>query len=348
MVQYIHQVVAAECPVCGNDDAENLYSVSAQQAAQHFVRRQADEDAYWLLVERIQGLWRSDTCAVNRCRKCRFCFSHPYVAGDFDFYRIAHPRHGYPKWKWENQVTLDAIRTSTAQRPSADLRLLEIGAGNGAFIRRVGELVPVKNIVCTEYSEYGIDQIRALGAECHNGDVRALDTKYNGEFNFVCMFQVLEHLDGINSLFRKINEITADSAELFVAVPNDRFIEFIETHDALLDMPPNHIGRWNLTAFSELAERQGWRVVEHKYEPGEQLLSMANRFCVYRYLNESQKSGTLANYIDRIKNRYVRYGLLQIAAKFYGLTSPRGLLESVSKEYGMAQWVCLRKNQPSD
>lgn len=343
MVQYSNLPIQSKCPVCGNADARNLYSVTAGESAQHFVRKEANSRTYSSLVEHIKKLWGADTCNVNCCNNCQFCFSEPYVAGDFDFYHLAHPRHGYPKWKWENQITLDAIKHHCNNSDTSKTRLLEIGAGNGAFIRRVKDIIPITNITCTEYSEYGVKQITAMGAKCFDIDVRTLDDMYNNHFDFVCLFQVLEHLDDLDSLFAKIDKITKAEAQIYIAVPNDKFIQFIETNDALLDMPPNHIGRWNKKAFGIIAEKQGWKITDHRYEHAESALTMANRFCIYRFQNESQKRGTVANHIARIGNRYIRFMLMQIVSKFYGLTSLKGLIRSLSKEYGMAQWVCISK-----
>ncbi|MFC1772738.1 class I SAM-dependent methyltransferase [Pseudomonadota bacterium] len=345
MVEYANQSTVSTCPVCNGNDILKLYSVTSGEAAQHFVRKEADHKRFTTLVGNIEKLWRKDSCNVNRCNSCNFCYADPYVSGDYDFYTTAHPRHGYPKWKWENQVTLDSVTDYVKELDVDKCWLLEIGAGNGAFVRRVKDVIPVEHIVCTEYSDYGVGRIREIGAECVCGDVRELDEKYNNRFSFVCLFQVLEHLDGLDRLFRKITSLTTDNAKLFIAVPNDKFIEFCETNEALLDMPPNHIGRWNPDAFKVFADKHGWRIVSHVYQPSENVLDMANRFCVYRYLKESQKSGTVANYIERISNRYIRFALTQVVSKFYGLSSLPVFIRALSKEYGMAQWVCLEKKR---
>src|SRR5208337_399944 len=158
---------------------------------------------------------------------------------------------GYPKWKWEFQETYEAIK----KLAKSDLKLMEIGAGDGAFIRRIAEeILPKENIFCTEFSRYGRHRIEYFGVKCSAEDVRCLsdsNSEYEDAFDIVCMFQVLEHMDRLELLFKKLNLLMKSGGNLFISVPNQRLIEFNENNGALLDMPPNHVGRWNIRCFEK-------------------------------------------------------------------------------------------------
>ena len=59
----------------------------------------------------------------------------------------------------------------------------------------------------------------------------------------------MEHLDD-SLLINTLKEILTDNGEILIAVPNEKVIEFNENNGALLDMPPNHIGRWSKSSLS--------------------------------------------------------------------------------------------------
>jgi len=108
-----------------------------------------------------------------QCSQCGFCFSYPYVAGDERFYSLAYVRSGYPKWKWEFQITYDLLRRNLR----SNCKLIEIGAGDGAFISKIAkDVLPKANIFCTEFFRIWAASDREMGhkmrTEGHQGDIR--------------------------------------------------------------------------------------------------------------------------------------------------------------------------------
>jgi len=171
MKSYQRSQEKALCPVCCTEKADFLWHVSSKQAAQHFVLSEKNPERFAKLVLHIEKLWGQSTCKVMQCSQCGFCFSYPYVAGDERFYSLAYVRSGYPKWKWEFQITYDVLRRNL---PSNG-KLIEIGAGDGAFISKIAKKVlPKANTFCTEFSEYGRDQIESWGIKCVPKDIREL------------------------------------------------------------------------------------------------------------------------------------------------------------------------------
>jgi 2-polyprenyl-3-methyl-5-hydroxy-6-metoxy-1,4-benzoquinol methylase len=306
-MDYKFAALKALCPVCSGERGKRLWSVNSEAAARHFLVPSALPDAFSALVEHIERLWRSRSCDIVQCDGCSFVYSHPYVAGDKQFYDLAYQRTGYPVWKWEFQIALERIVSASFPH----FRVLEIGAGNGAFVKRLTESGAVRpeNITTTEYSDYGRSRIESLGIKCLPKDVRELQ---EGTFDAICMFQVLEHLDGLDGLFEKLTASLNRGGSLFLAVPNDRRIEFNERNGALLDMPPNHIGRWNQNVFTRIAERSGLRLHDHGVEPFSAPGFIA-QFAHYRFLRRAQFDGTLECRLEslasRSKSRLVRNAL---------------------------------------
>src|SRR4051812_28382022 len=85
----------AICPACNNADIKSNFSVSASQAAQSIVLPSGDFDRNQKLRAHIHSLWGADRCDIMTCRACGFGFSHPFVAGDAEFYNLANSDVSY-------------------------------------------------------------------------------------------------------------------------------------------------------------------------------------------------------------------------------------------------------------
>jgi SAM-dependent methyltransferase len=108
-----------------------------------------------------------------------------------------------------------------------------------------------------------------MGIEAYSWHFTELANKnnYKGKFDVICLFQVLEHLDNLDVTFKTFNTIAAPGAQLFIGVPNSKKIKFNEIKGALLDIPPNHIGRYNKKNFQLLGNKYGWDISEIQIEP---------------------------------------------------------------------------------
>lgn len=347
--KYINKAITISCPICGFSEGDLLYSITASDATQHFVLKEVEPVRHNKLQSHISKLWGQSTCDSVSCRTCGFGYAEPYVAGDSTFYTLAYERSGYPIWGWEYEVTKIAIKETILGLGQSSLRLLEIGSGNGAFVRKIApEILPKENVFCLEFSDYGRQIILDYGIECDGVDIRSLNNpKLERSFDIICMFQVLEHMDRLEQLFKKINHLATSQAHIFIAVPNPKRIQFNETHGNLLDMPPNHIGRWNQSSFELVGSKFGWKLVEHKIEP-QNIYETIKQQITYRYLRMSQNSTSLANVIERIKYKQIRHILRMSLAICYSFTRFNVLYYAVHNEdLGDSQWVHLVRESTS-
>ncbi len=323
------------CPACGGDDLATVLEVGTAEAAQHFVLAEADPARHRELERHIRELWEGEHCRVLRCRGCGFGYAEPFVGGDATFYGLAYHRTHYPADKWEHRLTLQAL----AAGPARPRSLLEVGAGDGAFLRRLssGAFRP-EDVFATEFSDYGRRAIRDLGVRCEAIDVRALPNEHDGRYDVLCLFQVLEHLDRPDAVFQRLAALARGGASLFVGVPNDQRVDFFERHGALLDMPPNHLSRWTREALRLFGARHGWRLAEHRIE-AEPFLPFARRFLSYRYLRAAQRPGSMPNRIRRLPSSRLR---LALDAAWVALTLPPAvpaLLHLQRDAVGDSQWA---------
>jgi len=247
-----------------------LYKVSSREAANHFLIMHSSNDNQLAVIDnKIAGLWNSATAAVIACENCGFVFAYPFIAGDYEFYNLLPhaTADGAEHWKWEFDKTVKKIAEISSK--NNDLNLLEIGASTGDFIKRVANLIPKKNILCLEHSEIGVNSIKNAGIETYSWHFHELVQKgeFTKKFDIICLFQVLEHLDKFEDTFTTFNSIAKTGAHLFIGVPNGKKIKFNELNNALLDMPPNHIGRYNKKSFELLGNKYGWEIEEIAIEP---------------------------------------------------------------------------------
>ena len=332
------KINSRECPLCRSIGGPVLRSFDVEDAARHFSSKGKDRVRHEKLSEHIKSLWRADTADIVRCDACDFVFSSPYTAGDSTFYGLAydHANGAYPDAKWEFSRTVLEIERKL---PLPSGRLLEVGAGDGAFLRQVApRFFHPMNVLCSEFSDYGKRRIGADGFDVYDRDIRELEIERGG-FDVICMFQVLEHMDRLAELFECLHRLGSNRSELYIAVPNDQYIDFIEGHGGLMDMPPNHIGRWNRKSFEELLSF-GWELVNHEYEPGN-LRTLSSGLATSRYFRKRQSAWSMASLADRLPAPRVRRAA-QIG--LVGLSLPRSIVSSwTSRSEGGSQWAHLRR-----
>ncbi|GLH77411.1 hypothetical protein SSBR45G_23190 [Bradyrhizobium sp. SSBR45G] len=253
------------CPACSGHRTAARFVVSAEQAAQHFVQQQEHPDINRKLRSHIEELWGGRSCQIRACESCGFGFSWPFVAGDQLFYNLAYPYVAYPSDRWEFGRTLEALRGQQLQGKT----MLEVGAGFGYFLDLLClHGASASLLTATEYGRTASARLRALGYEVVEDDVRSdALLAMSSRFDFIFLFQVVEHMDRLDELFQRLARLGKAGARVFIAVPNTAHTNYQEAHESLIDMPPNHIGRWTIEAFRRIGPRHGFDVVEHETQP---------------------------------------------------------------------------------
>jgi SAM-dependent methyltransferase len=202
--------------------------------------------------------------------------------------------------------------------------------------------IPKEHVLCTEYSDYGRSEISGLGITCLQEDIRESGfAEHAHRFDVVCMFQVLEHLDDLDTLFERLTWLTKEQAHLFITVPNAKHREFFERHGFLEDIPPTHIGRWSPLSLSIIAKRHGWTLAGHKTEP-QSYAAKAAKFVLFKF----DRSGH-PDWMDQIRLRSIRRLAKLMPLGWCALTSLSALFALRSPELGLSQWFHLRKTGPA-
>lgn len=322
-----------------------LYSVSAEEAARHVAGAHATNHRRQALAEHARLLWGRTSCDFVECRACRFAFASPFVAADARFYDLAYTDSGrYPDWKWEFEITLRAITALVENDASRHVHVLEIGAGNGAFARRLaGTVVPRGNVTCTEHAESNRRLLQSAGIRCVPGDLGVLrEPRFEGRHDVVCMFQVLEHLDDPDFVFDTLSRVTKTGASVFVAVPNPEQRRLFDAIGVREDVPPTHIARWSRQAIATVGIRHGFAVTEHLVEPHSYWPTLR------RALSLGTGASPLAGFIRERQARWLRLALKAVASI---PTFARGVVPvalSFGRPIGVSQWTRLVKIQSAE
>jgi 2-polyprenyl-3-methyl-5-hydroxy-6-metoxy-1,4-benzoquinol methylase len=268
-----NSVTAMPCPVCKSGDTlAVIHRHSVEAAAEHFIPRGRDATRNEALRQVITRLWsgRRDV-EIHRCAGCAFAFPIPYVGGDPAFYNIAFANGGYPRERWEFKMTLEALRKLDSPSP---LRLLDAGAGGGWFLEmlRRSDIAERFALEALEYDEVALAALREKGFPARFGAITDLVTpEFQGQLQVICMFQTLEHMAEVDSVFHAIEFLLSRGGNVFVSVPNGIAIDQQERLSGLWDMPPNHVGRWNLNCFQILSQRHNLRIIETAVEPSHRM-----------------------------------------------------------------------------
>jgi 2-polyprenyl-3-methyl-5-hydroxy-6-metoxy-1,4-benzoquinol methylase len=281
------------CPACGSSSSRLVFSVSVSEATQHFVLREEYPERHRALSQHIGDLWGKESCDIRECSDCGFGFAHPFVAGDAEFYNLAYPRVNYPSTKWEYSATARKLE-QRSRRPKGDV--LDVGAGFGAFLDILKpQLTAGQTPFAIEYNNSAVTVLREKGYTVLQDDLRSsLFEQFEKRFAYIFLFQVVEHMDRLDDLFHRIKYLLTDDGSAFIAVPNTIRTNFQEQTGSLIDMPPNHIGRWTPQAFSALAQRTGLKLVSTEIEP----FSVAKFIMVdlkFSHFKRAQDSGSIAN-----------------------------------------------------
>jgi SAM-dependent methyltransferase len=324
-----------------------MHRFTVEAATQHFVLAEEFPEQHARLASHIRALWGGDSCEVLACPGCGLHFAWPFVAGDSAFYNLAYPYSDYPKDRWEFDRTVEAL----ASLPERDGPVLEIGSGFGHFLRKIApSLVRREDVVAVEYNDVARSKLVDMGFTARGEDVRSPSfDALHGRLSAVFMFQVLEHMDDLDGVIRRLNDLMRPGASVFIAVPNPHQIAYCEAFGALMDMPPNHISRWTESAFSALAARAGWAMRAHCLQP-QRLRDFLRHDLVSSHMRRAQRPGTLANRVRARTRTPVRVALEGALALGAAPSRMRAWLYAARHWalLGNSAWVHFQKleNQP--
>lgn len=332
-MEYKYQKIISKCPLCSNKDNLLLYEINSELVTKYLISRK-DLKKFKELKRDIEELWGGENCKKIICKNCLLVYAYPFVGGNNEFYsNIYSSPNKYPNWRWDYDVTLNEI---TKLPKGSRKSLLEIGAGNGAFLKIIPpEVIAKKNIFSCEISESGKEELSKYGIKNYDNIVL---NKVDKKFSIICLFDTLEHLDNLDALFKKIKKISAKNAHIFITTHIKETVKFLENRGAGIDLPPVHISCWDRKSFETLSKRYGLKIVERKLNEWSFFRKVLN-FGLGTFETRKLRRGTLEDKIDNRKNKMFRKTLI-FAYLFMGAIY--FFINVFTKKLYSTQWIHLK------
>jgi 2-polyprenyl-3-methyl-5-hydroxy-6-metoxy-1,4-benzoquinol methylase len=324
------------CPICCSFEKSFLYKLSVEDIITE-IAQDGDLRREQLLRKIVTNLWGQNHASFYQCKECKYGYVQPYISGNAEYYTHLYYHHfNYPKEKWEFDMTLSSILS----KPDFNkFYVLEIGAGNGAFLEKIhNNGVKKERIYSSEYSKAACQEIILKGFQSTDLPFSEFVKNFpNLKFDTICMFQVLEHMDNIEELFTFLNQISHKDTFLYIAVPNALLREFLDIHGIHYDIAPTHVGKLPIETFRFLCQKFEWEINEYDYQPAK-YFSKFRKFIFERYFKNRN-----AKKIEKINNvllkHMVRYFyLMKIIIKYFAI-----IKNLRNNKYGTSFWIELKK-----
>ena len=190
----------------------------------------------WLHIDVRDYFKGLTSISIYKCQETGYRFYYPfYLEGNSNFYEELQLFPWYYKdWKWEFEIASHLINPF-------DL-VLEIGCGRGAFI----DIAQKRKAICTglEFNECAINYAKSKGLNVLKERIQEHAEYNQKKYDFVCYFQVLEHVANVKNFIQASINILKPNGKLFICVPNNE--AFIKNAKNLVtNMPPHHMGLWD-------------------------------------------------------------------------------------------------------
>lgn len=190
-----------------------------------------------------------ETVYLLECEDTGYRFYFPFeVAGDEDFYqklKIEADKKGleYDRdWSPDHDFAFTQIET--------DEKLLEIGCNTGKFLEKIREKTDFAE--GAEFNPIAAETARKKGLRVRNIDITELVETEAETFDVVCGFQVLEHITNIEPFLSAAIKLLKKGGKLIFSVPNNEpYFQRFSKYE-VLNLPPHHVGMWNLESFEKL------------------------------------------------------------------------------------------------
>jgi SAM-dependent methyltransferase len=231
---------------------------------------------------------------IYQCNQSGLKFYYPFsLAGDADFYAdlSRHYKGYYNPWKWEHEQVFQRIKPGD--------KVLEIGSGNGYFLKKLPEKEATG--LGLELNDDAIAYGKQIGVEIINEDLKIHAEQHAGQYDVVCAFQVFEHVNEVGEFFRQAAQCVKPGGLLAVGVPNNASYYFREDPYHTLNLPPHHTLLWEPDSLQYAGSLIGLPKAEILVEDA----SVTHRSVAYRLWLEKKLGQNLVTSILYKATRFV-------------------------------------------
>lgn len=237
------------CPLCGSHETHAREAIALRDLEQLY-RRELGMD-----IGSETARLGCASLELHECLACALQFSSPPLPGSPAFYaRIQSLTDYYQEDKAEFAYARQLI--------GADDRVLEVGAGAGAF----GGSLRCAAYTGLEFNVVSIDKAARRGLRLVADDLQEHVRGASGAYTVACAFQVLEHVANPGEFVRSLAAAVAPGGRVILSVPSaDSFLG--QQTGNPLNLPPHHLTWWTDRCFAAMARRLGLSLEHIEHHP---------------------------------------------------------------------------------
>lgn len=233
----------ATSPLTGTDNVREVDSFDPRAIAElYLLQEEVDVARFFSGIDQLR---------LFECGDTGYRYFFPFeTVGDEAFYQelqAAHDRRGlnYDRdWSPDHQVAFEQV--------SAGDNLLEIGCNRGKFLMRARE--KTQSVTGLEFNELAAAQARAKGLNIVGDSIAEHAAGFPEQYDVVCAFQVLEHITSVGAFISDSLAVLKSGGRLIISVPNNEpYFQRFSKYE-VLNLPPHHVGLWNIGTFRRLPQ----------------------------------------------------------------------------------------------
>jgi len=259
------------CLACGSTKTERVESVSVEQLANAWAPPNSQDATSIQIRNYVLADLGAERIEFWLCDDCGLEFAQPMKSWDHKHYPAESHSLGY-----DHQLALMEL----AKMPR--MRILEIGCADGQFLElalRMGH-----ETVGVDFSQEDVIAARQKGVNAQACDIADISGIACGSerFNLIALFQVIEHLQDPDTLFREIVGIAEPGAVLMIGCPSPLRYTRTYNHSQRIgrsdfwDYPPQHLLRWSSQSLTSFLQRFDFQTETIVHEPMPVIGAMAH------------------------------------------------------------------------
>lgn len=237
-----------------------------------------------------------ETVYLFECEDVGYRFYYPFeIAGDEEFYQnlqseITNKGGEYDRdWAEDHKFAFEQIKPNS--------KVLEIGCNTGKFLERL--LPKTQNLLGLEFNEKAAKIAVDKGLKVKNESVETHAEDNAGQYDVVCAFQVLEHITQIKPVLEAAIKLLNPQGKLILSVPNNEpYFQRFSKYE-VLNLPPHHVGLWNLRAFKNLCNV--FEITVNKYYFSGTSSFLVDAFCRAKYLARIKSVPNQETTLEKLK-----------------------------------------------
>lgn len=247
-------------PVTGSNNTAIVETFSSEEIIELY-RKQEDMN--------VAKYFNDVIFYILECKDTGYRFYYPFsMVADKDFYENFHIQSNEKSDGYDREWADD--HKFAAEQIEKDKKLLEIGCGSGKFLSRISDIT--ENVTGLELNPLVANSAREKGFNVRTELIEKHSENNASVYDVVCAFQVLEHIPEIKSFIDNILKSLKSGGKLILSVPNNEpYFQRFSRYE-VLNLPPHHMGLWNLKVFKNLENFYEMKLINHKYTAKSNLL----------------------------------------------------------------------------